>query len=180
MNRFQEPYNEKSLKKIKRLKSQRQGCSQDLNWPLQDNFWRWRHHYDADVIIAIPGGNMKNFQYFSISLNMVHTGGLCEVLGFTAPLILISKKFWSKYIYTLNSPLCASNCTSSDKTVTFGYLIDMVAYKPYKVNYFLAHILNPIHPDCCRENEFIFIMINILMTLAGERNWCTLKNLHLW
>ena len=50
---------------------------------------------------------MKNFKYFAISLNMVHTGGLCGVLWFTAPLILISKKFQSKYIYTLNSALCA-------------------------------------------------------------------------
>ena len=36
---------------------------------------------------------------------MLHTDGVCGVLGFTAPLILISKKFQSKYIYTLNSAL---------------------------------------------------------------------------
>ena len=30
-----------------------------------------------------------------------------RVLGFTASLILISKKFQSKYVYTLNSALCA-------------------------------------------------------------------------
>ena len=56
---------------------------------------------------------------------MAHTGGMCGVLGFTALLFLISKKFQSKYIYTLNSALCAPI------TVTFGCLIDMgVAYKP--------------------------------------------------
>ena len=38
---------------------------------------------------------------------MLHTGGLCRVLGFSAPPILISKKFQSKYTYTLNSALCA-------------------------------------------------------------------------
>ena len=38
LNRFQEPYNKKTIKKKKRLKSLRQGCSQDLNRPLQDNF----------------------------------------------------------------------------------------------------------------------------------------------
>ena len=50
---------------------------------------------------------MKNFKYWAISLNIVHTGGLCGVLRFTAPLILISENFQSKYIYTLNSALCA-------------------------------------------------------------------------
>ena len=50
---------------------------------------------------------MKNFKYCATSLNMVHTGGLYEVLGFTAPLILISKTFQGKYIYALNSDLCA-------------------------------------------------------------------------
>ena len=56
---------------------------------------------------------------------MVQRSGLCGVLGFTAPLVLISKKIQSKYIYTLNSALCAPI------TVTFGCLIDMgVAYKP--------------------------------------------------
>ena len=49
---------------------------------------------------------MKNFKYCAISLNMVRTGGLCGVLGFTAPPILISKKFQSKYTYTSNSTLC--------------------------------------------------------------------------
>ena len=49
---------------------------------------------------------MKNFRYCTLSLNMVHTGGLCGVLGFNAPLILISKN--SKVnIYTMNSALCA-------------------------------------------------------------------------
>ena len=50
---------------------------------------------------------MKNFKYCAISLNIVHTGGLCGVLRFTAPLILTSKKLQSKYIYTLTSALCA-------------------------------------------------------------------------
>ena len=29
---------------------------------------------------------MKNFKFCAISLNMLHTGGLCGVLRFTAPL----------------------------------------------------------------------------------------------
>lgn len=44
---------------------------------------------------------MKNLKYCAISLNTLRTGGLCGVLGFTAPFILISEKFQSKYIYTL-------------------------------------------------------------------------------
>ena len=44
---------------------------------------------------------MKNLKYCAISLNMVHAGGLSGVLGFTASLSLIAKKFQSKYIYTL-------------------------------------------------------------------------------
>ena len=39
---------------------------------------------------------------------MLHTGGLYGVLGVTASFILISKKFPSKYIYTLSSVLCVS------------------------------------------------------------------------
>ena len=38
---------------------------------------------------------------------MLHTGELCGVFGFTAPLILISKKFQNKQVYSLNSLLCA-------------------------------------------------------------------------
>ena len=51
--------------------------------------WQWHHHYDDDVIIETPGKNMKNFKYYAISLNMLHTGGLCGVLEFTASLIVI-------------------------------------------------------------------------------------------
>ena len=48
---------------------------------------------------------MNDFKNCAISLNMLHTDGLCEVLGFTTSLILISKKFQNKYIYKLNSAL---------------------------------------------------------------------------
>ena len=82
----------------------RQGCSQDLNRPFQD-IAQNLDHYDADVIIGTLWKNVKNFKYCAISLNMLHTSGLCRVLGFTAPLILISKEFQSKYIYTLISAL---------------------------------------------------------------------------
>ena len=41
---------------------------------------------------------MNNFKNRVISLNMLHTRGLCGVLGFTALLILISKKFQSTLI----------------------------------------------------------------------------------
>ena len=51
-------------------------------------FWWWHHHYGADVIIVIlmaSGKNMKNFKYCALSLNMLHTGELCGILGFTTP-----------------------------------------------------------------------------------------------
>ena len=67
---------------------------------------------------------------------MLHTDGLYGVLGFTTPLILISKKFQSKYIYTLNSTFY--------KAVFLGCLIEVgAAYKPYKTPRLV--ILNPIH-----------------------------------
>ena len=53
---------------------------------------------------------------------MLYTGGLCVVLRFTAPLILISEKFQSKYIDIEQYFVCP-NCTSSNNT--FGCLIDM-------------------------------------------------------
>ena len=51
---------------------------------------------------------------------MVHTGGLCGVLWFTAPLILISKKFQSKYIYKLNSTLCAPIAQAAIRQLLLG------------------------------------------------------------
>ena len=51
---------------------------------------------------------------------MVHTGGLYGVLGFTAPLILISEKLLSKYFYTLNSALCAPIAQAAIKQLRFG------------------------------------------------------------
>ena len=63
---------------------------------------------------------MKNFKYCTISLNMVHTDGLYGVLGLTAPLILISKKFSSKYIYTLNSALYAPIVRAAIKQLLLG------------------------------------------------------------
>ena len=53
---------------------------------------------------------------------MVHTGGLCGVLGFTAPLILIAKKFPSKYIYiyTLISALCDPIAQAAIKQLLLG------------------------------------------------------------
>ena len=76
---------------------------------------------------------MNNFKNCTISLNMLHTDGLCGVLGFTTPLILISKTFQSKYIYTLNKRFACPIRTSSNKAVTFACLIDVgVACKPYK------------------------------------------------
>ena len=62
---------------------------------------------------------MESFKYCTISLNMVH-GGLCGVLWFTAPLILISKKFQSKYIYTLNSTLCAPIARAAIRQLLLG------------------------------------------------------------
>ena len=63
---------------------------------------------------------MENFKYCAILLNMVHTGVLCGVLGFTAPLILIAKKFQSKYIYILNSALCAPIARAAMKQLLWG------------------------------------------------------------
>ena len=99
-----------------------QGPSEDLNIPLQDivqNFdddviiMRWRQYHDTRK-------NMNNFKDCPISLNMLHTDRLCGVLGFTAPLILISKKFQSKYIYTLNSALCAPFLRAAIKQLLLG------------------------------------------------------------
>ena len=78
------------------------------------------NHYDTDVVIMTPGENMKSLKYSAISLSMVHTGGLCEGLVFTAPLILISKKSQSKYIYTLNNDLCALIARVAIKQVLLG------------------------------------------------------------
>ena len=58
---------------------------------------------------------MKYLKCCAIPLNMIHTGGLCGVLGFTAPLTLISKKFQIKIIYTLNSALCAPIARAATK-----------------------------------------------------------------
>ena len=85
---------------------------------MTSSLWRWGHYRDI-------GKNMNNSKNCAISLNMLHTDGLYGVLGFTTPLILISKKFQSKYIYTLNSTFY--------KAVFFGCLIEVgAAYKPYK------------------------------------------------
>ena len=67
-----------------------------------------------------PGKNMKNFNYYAISLNMVDTSGLCGELGFTATLILISKKFQSNYIYALNSALCVPIARAAIKKLLLG------------------------------------------------------------
>ena len=58
------------------------GRSQDSNRPIQDI----AHIYDGDVIIMTPGRNMKKIKYCAISLTMLHTRGLCGVLGFTSSL----------------------------------------------------------------------------------------------
>ena len=87
---------------------------------------------------------MKNFQYCAIPLNTVHAGRLCGVLGFTAPLILISKEMQSEYIYTLNSALCAPIARAAIKQLRLGVDRDGSCL-PTLVNYFLAPILNPIY-----------------------------------
>ena len=51
---------------------------------------------------------------------MLHTGRLCGVLGFTAPLILVSEKFQSKYIYLLNSAFCAPVARAAIKQLLLG------------------------------------------------------------
>ena len=67
-----------------------------------------------------PEKNKKYFKYCAISLNMLHTGALYGVLGFTATLILISKNFQSKYIYTMNSAFCAPKAETAMKHLLFG------------------------------------------------------------
>ena len=51
---------------------------------------------------------------------MLHTSGLCGVLGYTAPVILISKKSQSKHISTLNSALCAPIARVATKQLPLG------------------------------------------------------------
>ena len=51
---------------------------------------------------------------------MAHRGGLCGVLWYTALLILISKKFQSKCIYTLSSILCAPIARAAIKQLLLG------------------------------------------------------------
>ena len=63
---------------------------------------------------------MKNFKYWAISLNTLHTGALCGVLGFTTLLILIAKKFRSKYVSTLNSALRAPIARAAIKQLLLG------------------------------------------------------------
>ena len=62
---------------------------------------------------------MNNFKNWAISLNMLDTDALRGVLGFTTPLILI-KNFQSKYIYTLNSVLCAPFVRAAIKELFLG------------------------------------------------------------
>ena len=63
---------------------------------------------------------MSSFKNCAISLNILHTDGQCGVLRFTTPLILISKKFQSKYIYTLNSALRAPLARAAIKQLLLG------------------------------------------------------------
>ena len=85
--------------------------SQDLNQPFQ---YIAQNFHDGIVIMTLTplsrhqGKPPKNFKYWAILLNKVHTDGLGGVLGFTALVILISKQLQSKYIDTFNSALCAS------------------------------------------------------------------------
>ena len=65
-----------------------------------------------------PRKNINNFKNCAISLNMLHMDVMCEVLGFTAPLILISKKFQG--YYTLNSALCAPFSREAMKQLLLG------------------------------------------------------------
>ena len=51
---------------------------------------------------------------------MLHTGGLCGVLGFISSFILISKKFQSKYIYTLGSALRTPFARAAIKQLLLG------------------------------------------------------------
>ena len=70
--------------------------------------------------MVVLGKNIKNFKYSAILSNMIHAGELCGVLGFTAPLILISKKFQSKYIHTLNGTLSAPIARAAIKRLLLG------------------------------------------------------------
>ena len=63
---------------------------------------------------------MNNFKNCAISLNTLYTDGLCGVLGFTVPLILISKKFQRKYMHTLSSALRAPLARAAIKKLLLG------------------------------------------------------------
>ena len=111
---------------------------------MMSSLWRWLNHYDIKMLTSLSWHQGKTWKYYTISLNTVDTGGLCRVLGFIAPLILIWKTF-QIYLY-IEQCFLYPNWTSSNKTVTFGYLIDMgIADKPYKTPgwLFLGSYLEP-------------------------------------
>ena len=71
-----------------KITSDCQGRSQDLNQPLQNIV----QNFDDDVIIMTltslfdTGEEHENFKFCAISLNKLHTSGLCGVLRLIAPL----------------------------------------------------------------------------------------------
>ena len=70
-----------------------QGRSQDLNRPIQDIAQNFGNDIIIMTLTSLLRRQVKHEKFCAISLNILHTGGLCGVLRFTARLILISKKF---------------------------------------------------------------------------------------
>ena len=67
-----------------------------------------------------PGKSMKNIKYCAITLNMYIKVDCLEYWGFTVPIILISKKVQNKFVYILNSPLCAPIARAAIKQLLLG------------------------------------------------------------
>ena len=86
---------------------------------------------------------------------MLHTDGLCGVLGFTAPLILISKKFKSKYIYTLNSALRTPLARAAVKYTPRLIIFWLIFWTPFIALFCKwKHFINTVTFHQTMQNEY--------------------------
>ena len=126
-------------------------CSQDLNWTLHEI----AQNIDVGVIImtltSLSWHRGKYLTILSSRWTCYSQVGYVEYWGLLHHFnckLAISKKFRSKYIYKVNSALCAPIAEAAIKQLFLCALDMRVAYRDYQdppVNNFLAQIWNPIH-----------------------------------